>query len=53
MGIPAPPPFSDPSTAGNKITGGVNYASAAGGILDESGQHYVSSYILTFLKSIY
>ncbi|KAI3761115.1 hypothetical protein L1987_51523 [Smallanthus sonchifolius] len=42
LGIPAPPPFSDPTTAGNRIMGGVNYASAAGGILDESGQQYVS-----------
>ncbi|KAK1433402.1 hypothetical protein QVD17_10312 [Tagetes erecta] len=46
MGIPAPPPFSDPSTAGNKIMGGVNYASAAAGILDESGQHYGDRYSL-------
>ncbi|KVH88061.1 Lipase, GDSL [Cynara cardunculus var. scolymus] len=40
LGIPAPPPFSDPGTAGNRLLGGVNYASASGGILDESGQHY-------------
>ncbi|KAL8250743.1 hypothetical protein R6Q59_034436 [Mikania micrantha] len=44
MGIPAPPPFSDSSTAGNRIMGGVNYASAAAGILDESGQHYGDRY---------
>ncbi|MFS7972964.1 putative cutinase [Helianthus anomalus] len=41
LGIAAPPPFADPSTAADKIMGGVNYASAAGGILDETGQHYV------------
>ncbi|MFS7983712.1 putative triacylglycerol lipase [Helianthus anomalus] len=40
LGVAAPPPFADPRTAGNRILGGVNYASAAGGILDESGQHY-------------
>ncbi|KAI3758752.1 hypothetical protein L6452_06324 [Arctium lappa] len=46
LGIPAPPPFSDPGTAGNRLLGGVNYASAAGGILDESGQHYGDRYTL-------
>ncbi|KAL0359950.1 UNVERIFIED_CONTAM: GDSL esterase/lipase [Sesamum radiatum] len=40
LGIAAPPPFSDPSTTGTRILGGVNYASAAAGILDETGQHY-------------
>ncbi|KAK9054285.1 hypothetical protein SSX86_025363 [Deinandra increscens subsp. villosa] len=46
LGVPAPPPFSDPRTAGNRILGGVNYASAAGGILDQSGQHYGDRYPL-------
>nr|GEY52319.1 GDSL esterase/lipase At1g71250 [Tanacetum cinerariifolium] len=46
LGIPAPPPFADPRTAGNRILGGVNYASAAGGILTESGQHYGDRYTL-------
>ncbi|KAI3777355.1 hypothetical protein L1987_47155 [Smallanthus sonchifolius] len=47
LGIPAPPQFSDPTTAGNRILGGVNYASAAGGILDESGQHYGERFTLS------
>jgi len=41
LGIPSPPPFADPSTNGSRILNGVNYASAAGGILDESGRNYV------------
>lgn len=41
LGVPAPPPYADPSTTGDRILGGVNYASAAAGILDETGQHYV------------
>ncbi|XP_076946667.1 GDSL esterase/lipase At1g71250-like [Bidens hawaiensis] len=40
MKVAAPPPFTAPTTAGNRIMGGVNYGSAAGGILDESGQQY-------------
>lgn len=41
LGMPAPPPFADRATAGNRILGGVNYASAAAGILDDTGRHYV------------
>ncbi|XP_071712727.1 GDSL esterase/lipase At1g71250-like [Rutidosis leptorrhynchoides] len=44
--VAAPPPFSSPTTAGRRILGGVNYASAAGGILDETGQHYGARYSL-------
>ncbi|KAK7341053.1 hypothetical protein VNO80_23977 [Phaseolus coccineus] len=40
LGISSPPPFADPSTNGSRILNGVNYASAAGGILDESGRNY-------------
>ncbi|CAL5191631.1 unnamed protein product [Lathyrus oleraceus] len=40
MGVPSPPPFLDPSTTGSRILNGVNYASASGGILEESGRHY-------------
>ncbi|KAF8062120.1 hypothetical protein N665_1204s0009 [Sinapis alba] len=40
LGISSPPPFADPTTSGSRILGGVNYASAAAGILDESGQNY-------------
>lgn len=42
LGLAAPPPFADPNTRASRILGGVNYASAAAGILDESGQHYVT-----------
>ncbi|CAH2066729.1 unnamed protein product [Thlaspi arvense] len=47
LGISSPPPFADPTTTGNRILGGVNYASAAAGILDESGQHYGERYSLS------
>ncbi|CAA0837710.1 GDSL esterase/lipase [Striga hermonthica] len=47
LGIAAPPPFADPSTRGTRILGGVNYASAAAGILDETGQHYGERYSLS------
>ncbi|MBA0648248.1 hypothetical protein Goklo_016008, partial [Gossypium klotzschianum] len=46
LGVPYPSPFADPYTAGVKLLGGVNYASAAAGILDESGQHYGERYSL-------
>jgi len=41
FGVPSPPPYADPSTTGARILNGVNYASAAAGILDESGRNYV------------
>ncbi|KAJ1391172.1 SGNH hydrolase superfamily [Sesbania bispinosa] len=44
VGVPSPPPFANPSSTGSKILNGVNYASASGGILDESGQHYGERY---------
>ncbi|KAL8482340.1 hypothetical protein ACS0TY_028494 [Phlomoides rotata] len=47
LGLAAPPPFADPATTGARILGGVNYASAAAGILDESGQHYGERYSLS------
>ncbi|XP_051124390.1 GDSL esterase/lipase At1g71250 [Andrographis paniculata] len=47
LGLPAPPAFADPSTTGPRILGGVNYASAAAGILDETGQHYGQRYSLS------
>ncbi|XP_042494407.1 GDSL esterase/lipase At1g71250-like isoform X2 [Macadamia integrifolia] len=40
LGLPYIPAYADPTTAGAKILGGVNYASAAAGILEETGQHY-------------
>lgn len=53
MGIPAPPPFADPATTGARISGGVNYASAAAGILDETGQHYVNYSIFLHIYSYF
>ncbi|TKY68038.1 GDSL esterase/lipase [Spatholobus suberectus] len=47
LGVPSPPPFVDPSTAGARILYGVNYASAASGILDDSGRHYGDRYSLS------
>ncbi|XP_043722125.1 GDSL esterase/lipase At1g71250-like [Telopea speciosissima] len=39
LGLPYLPAFADPLTVGTRILKGVNYASAAGGILDISGLH--------------
>ncbi|ESQ28075.1 hypothetical protein EUTSA_v10019503mg [Eutrema salsugineum] len=47
LGISSPPPFADPTTRGNRILGGVNYASAAAGILDESGLNYGDRFSLS------
>ncbi|XP_039061217.1 GDSL esterase/lipase At1g71250-like [Hibiscus syriacus] len=47
LSLPYPSAFADPNTRGVKLLGGVNYASAAAGILDESGQHYGQRYILS------
>ncbi|KAJ8530962.1 hypothetical protein K7X08_025693 [Anisodus acutangulus] len=47
LGVSSPPPFADPSTRGGRILGGVNYASAAAGILDETGQHYMDRFTLS------
>lgn len=52
LGVPSPPAFADPSTVGDKIVNGVNYASAAGGILDESGRHYVRTLITHLSRCI-
>lgn len=41
LGLPYPPPYADQFTSGSRLLRGVNYASAAGGILDETGQHFV------------
>ncbi|KAF3788019.1 GDSL esterase/lipase [Nymphaea thermarum] len=40
IGIPYLPPFVDPNTTGKKILAGVNFASAAAGILDDTGLNY-------------
>ncbi|KAG5529025.1 hypothetical protein RHGRI_029631 [Rhododendron griersonianum] len=39
IGIPNLPAFANPSATGKNILRGVNYASAAAGILDETGQN--------------
>lgn len=39
LDIPYIPPYTN--LAGSRIAGGVNYASAGGGILDESGFYLV------------
>ncbi|XP_057431867.1 GDSL esterase/lipase At1g71250-like [Lotus japonicus] len=46
LDVSPPPPFADPSSVGSKILNGVNFASASGGILDESGRHYGDRYSL-------
>lgn len=47
LGLPYVPAYADPNTKGTRMLGGVNYASAAAGILDETGQHYVRTiYVL-------
>ncbi|KAF7836386.1 GDSL esterase/lipase [Senna tora] len=47
LGVPDPPAFANPSTVGSRILNGVNYASAAAGILDETGRHYGERYTLS------
>eukprot|EP00253_Pinus_taeda_P030182 PITA_30182 len=41
LGLPLIPAYLDPSTRGSAILNGVNYASAAAGILDETGQNLI------------
>ncbi|KAL3684564.1 hypothetical protein R1sor_002586 [Riccia sorocarpa] len=41
LNIPYIPPYLDPNTRGASILGGVNFASAAAGILDETGADYL------------
>ncbi|XP_023519631.1 GDSL esterase/lipase At1g71250-like [Cucurbita pepo subsp. pepo] len=47
FGIPNAPEFANPNTTGVGILHGVNYASAAAGILDETGRHYGERYSLS------
>lgn len=42
LGLPFVPAYLAPTTKGKKVMDGVNYASAAGGILDDTGRNYVS-----------
>ncbi|KAM7259109.1 hypothetical protein ACFE04_014850 [Oxalis oulophora] len=47
LGVSYPAAYADPNTRGSRLLSGVNYASAAAGILDESGQHYGERYSLS------
>ncbi|RVW83641.1 GDSL esterase/lipase [Vitis vinifera] len=47
LGVSYPQPFADPGSTGSKIFSGVNYASAAAGILDETGQNYGQRFSLS------
>ncbi|XP_020253773.1 LOW QUALITY PROTEIN: GDSL esterase/lipase At1g71250-like [Asparagus officinalis] len=47
LGLPYLPPYTSPFANGTALLGGVNYASAAGGILDESGQYLGERYSLS------
>lgn len=53
LGLPLIPPYSEAST--DQMLHGVNYASAAAGILDITGRNFVSIYlyyIVLYIKSI-
>ncbi|KAJ8430824.1 hypothetical protein Cgig2_034151 [Carnegiea gigantea] len=55
-GLPLIPPYLSLTSTGRNILRGVNYASAAAGILDETGRHYIKlglhydSVCLTMIK---
>lgn len=51
IGLPLVPPFLDPATKGTKVLQGVNYASAGSGILNSTGEFFVST--LFWLLSLY
>lgn len=42
VGLDYAPPYLAPTTNGAQLLQGVNYASGAGGILDESGAQWLS-----------
>lgn len=46
LGLPLIPAHSEASSSGEQMRFGVNYASAASGILDDTGRNFVSSLIL-------
>ena len=52
MGMPYPPSYLNPSSRGPIILQGLNYASAAAGILDSTGYNYVSFYLPTSILSL-
>ncbi|CAM8891030.1 unnamed protein product [Rhodiola kirilowii] len=47
LSVPSPLPYADPRTVGASVLGGVNYASAAAGILEDSGRHYGERFTLS------
>ncbi|XP_068653243.1 GDSL esterase/lipase At1g71250 [Aristolochia californica] len=47
LGLPYVPAFADPNTRGGRLLSGVNYASAAAGILDETGGNYGDRFSLS------
>ncbi|XP_050378414.1 GDSL esterase/lipase At1g71250-like [Argentina anserina] len=47
LDLPYAPAFADPNAKGSNILRGVNYASAAAGILDETGRQYGDRYALS------
>ncbi|CBI27701.3 unnamed protein product, partial [Vitis vinifera] len=47
LGLPYLPAFADSSTTGGNVLRGVNYASAAAGILDETGRNLGDRYSLS------
>ncbi|KMT19946.1 hypothetical protein BVRB_1g009920 [Beta vulgaris subsp. vulgaris] len=57
LAMPYLPPFADPTAIGARIMGGINYASAGGGILDETGRHWgdrfsLSQQVLNFERTL-
>ncbi|XP_077229535.1 GDSL esterase/lipase At1g71691-like [Tasmannia lanceolata] len=57
LGFPLIPPFNNPSTKGSKILQGVNFASAAAGILNDTGKLFgdlfpMDEQILNFQKTV-
>ncbi|XP_020679643.1 GDSL esterase/lipase At1g71250 [Dendrobium catenatum] len=58
LGLSYLPPYTMPGLNGTQILGGVNYASAAAGILDESGQYLgerfpLSQQVINFENNLY
>ena len=52
LGLPYLPPYTSPFLSGTAMLGGVNYASAAGGIMDESGRFLVLINSLSLLLKL-
>ena len=50
LGLPYLPAFADSSTTGDNVLRGVNYASAAAGILDETGRNLVTYHMSILLS---